>query len=241
MKLRAIWLLASVVLAQGCSIISSSMQPPSRPPEEIVEGCERDWVDHNYGFPIATGFTADGTEYVEQIQFVDGVPMGWKVFRIVLHSVADTFTYFLWEFIGFPMELALDSHPEYVYYLVYDENDQLVRKIPEESIEGISLSKLEWSSPRLPTERWGRAPSVSRMTLDERMELINAAKGNISVEKQTHEEENESVMQAEAQEKKEEPIDENLSAKLKEIKKLHEDKVIDDETYKSMIIRLVNQ
>lgn len=241
MKTCVTYLLGIILLLQGCSIITASMQPLSRPPEKLNEGSYRDWVDNKYGYPIATGFTADGTEYVEQIQFVDGVPMGWKVFRIVLHSVADNLTYFLWEFIGFPMELALGSHPEYVYYLVYDENDQLVRKIPEESMEGRSLSKLEWSSPRLPRERWGRAPSVSRMTLDERMELINAAKGNISVEKQTHEEETESVMQAEAQEKKEEPIDENLSAKLKEIKKLHEDKVIDDETYKSMIIRLVNQ
>lgn len=228
MKTRVTYLLGIILLLQGCSIITASRQPLSRPPEELIEGSSRDWVDNKYGYPIATGFTADGTEYVEQIQFVDGVPMGWKVFRIVLHSVADNFTYFLWEFIGFPMELALGNHPEYVYYLVYDENDQLVRKIPEESIEGRSLSKLEWSSPRLPTERWGRAPSVSRMTLDERMELINAAKGKIPVEKQTHEE-------------KKDSIDEDVSAKLKEIKKLHEEKVIDDETYKSMIIRLVNQ
>lgn len=211
MKTRVIYLLGIILLLQGCAIITASMQPLSRPPEKLIEGSHRDWVDNKYGYPIATGFTADGTEYVEQIQFVDGIPMGDKVCRIVLHSVADGLTYFLWEFIGFPLELALGGHPEYVYYLVYDENDQLVRKIPEETIEGMSLSKLEWSSPRLPTERWRRAPSVSRMTLDERMALINAAKGK------------------------------DISAKLKEIKKLHEDKVIDDETYRAMINRLVNQ
>lgn len=228
MKSLKLSFFALVLLFQGCSIIQSASQPLSHSPENIQIGCHRDWVDSNYGYPIATGFTEDGTEYVEQIQFVDGTPIGWKVFRITLHSVADTFTCFLWEFIGFPMEVALSNHSEYVYYLVYDERNHLVRKMAEDTEEGRLISKLAWTSPRLPTEKWGRAPSVARLALDDRMEMIKNAKGF---------KERGTTGLAEMRRTSQVP-QEDVKHEMEEINRLHMEKVIDDEMYKSMLIRL---
>lgn len=160
--------MASMTFIQGCAIIMATKLPLDRDPEELVSGRIQGSIDRKYGYPVAAGMSADGREYIEQVQFVDGIHMHWKVTRIVTHAVLDDLTIFLWEFIGTPIELCCDDYPEYVYYLVYDDKNRLVRKIDRNSPEGEELAKLKWSAPILPTSNINRPPTVYRIPPEER-------------------------------------------------------------------------
>lgn len=130
----------------GCSILMSSTLPVERSPERLVEGMTQARVDRTYGAPIAAGMSADNKEYIEQIQFVDGTPVGWKIARIHIHSILDALTCFLWEIPGTIIECNYSDYPEYTYFVVYDDNNCVVRTIPFTSPEGQALAKLPWAS-----------------------------------------------------------------------------------------------
>jgi hypothetical protein len=83
----------------------------------------------------------------EQIQFIDGIPIGWKVVRFCTHGVLDAATYFLWEFIGTPLELYYSDYPTYVYYVIYDSDGKIVRAVDAQTPEGREYSKLQWTLP----------------------------------------------------------------------------------------------
>ena len=133
-------------LLSGCSILMASKLPIDRPPEELATGVSMAYVDHRFGFPIACGLDSNGN-YTEQIQFIDGIPMGWKVARFCAHGVLDSVTYFLWEFIGTPLELYYSDYPIYVYYVIYDSDGKIVRAVGAETPEGREYSKLQWTLP----------------------------------------------------------------------------------------------
>ena len=137
---------AALSLLSGCAIVMASKLPIARPPSRLSPGVERAFVDRNYGYPIAGGLSEDG-EYVEELQFVDGVPIGWKVARFCIHSVLDACTYCIWELLGTPIELANMNYPTYVYYVVYDSEGKVVSAVPADSEEGRAFAKLPWSSP----------------------------------------------------------------------------------------------
>ena len=69
--------LIGLLLLNGCSIIKAARQPLDRPPEAIVPGRTQTSMDKIYGQPVAVGMSADGKDYIEQLQFVDGIPWGW--------------------------------------------------------------------------------------------------------------------------------------------------------------------
>lgn len=106
-------------------------------------------IDSKYGFPIAMGEDYDGF-HAEQIQFIDGVHLGWKITRFSVHTFLDGLTYGLWEFLGTSDELLNREYPIYVYYIVYDEHNRVVKKVYANSEEGIAYSKLNWSAPFVP-------------------------------------------------------------------------------------------
>lgn len=161
--------MAGLLLLAGCSIIKAARQPLDRPPEKIIPGRTQKSVDRIYGYPVAVGMSADGKEYVEQLQFVDGIPWGWKITRIVVHSVLDSCTYFLWEFIGFPIELINSDYPEYIYYVVYDDNNNVIKAVSQDSIEGRKYATLPWSVPRQKYVHVNRGETVERLSLKERI------------------------------------------------------------------------
>lgn len=138
-----------VPLLGGCSIIMASKLPIARPPEKLVEGVDRDFVDGHYGYPLAIGKNDAGL-YTEQIQFIDGTPIGWKIARCCIHGGLDACTWFLWEFIGTPIELCNMKYPIYVYFVIYDENNQIVRTVNADTPEGKKYMALDWSVPRDP-------------------------------------------------------------------------------------------
>lgn len=161
-------MLALASLVSGCSIFMSARLPLARPPDGIVPGKTQQEIDAVYGHPVAVGMSADGKEYVEQIQFVDGIRMRWKVLRVVAHCLCDDLTIFLWEFIGTPIEMMNADYPEYVYYVVYDEQDRVVRSVAQDSPEGKRLASLPWTSPRLPPQPTNRKATVRRIPVSER-------------------------------------------------------------------------
>ncbi len=141
------WLSFSLLtLLSGCSIVMSSKLPIDRPPEELTAGVSMAYVDHRFGYPIACGLDSGGN-YAEQIQFIDGIPIGWKVARFCTHGVLDAATYFLWEFIGTPLELYYSDYPTYVYYVIYDSDGKIVRAVDAQTPEGREYSKLQWTLP----------------------------------------------------------------------------------------------
>jgi hypothetical protein len=161
--------LMGLLLLNGCSIIKAASQPRSRPPEAIVPGITQASIDKIYGEPMAVGMSADGKEYIEQLQFVDGIPLGWKIGRIAVHSILDGCTFFLWELIGFPIEVINSDHPEYVYYIVYDDNDNVIRAIPQDSEEGLRLATLPWSASKQECYEGDSRFRVKRLRLEERI------------------------------------------------------------------------
>ena len=169
MSKMAFGMLISSLLFSGCSIIKSSVQPLDRPPERIVEGLAQSSVDKIYGYPVAVGMNEDGKEYIEQIQFVDGIPWGWKIGRVAMHCLFDSCSFSLWEFIGFPFELINSNYPEYIYFVVYDDGNNVIRAIPQDSPEGRQISALPWIAPRQETQVKNRKPTVKRFTLEERI------------------------------------------------------------------------
>ena len=147
MKKRLLLLLVPLTLLfQGCAILMASGLPTARSPEHLTPGKTQAAIDLFYGCPIAAGYSDDGLEYIEQIQFIDGCPIGWKVARICIHSVLDACTYFLWEIPGFIIEASNFYYPEHTYFLVYNANNELVRAIPLHSPEGQTLANLPWAS-----------------------------------------------------------------------------------------------
>lgn len=134
------------MLFAGCSIYMASTLPIARSPENLRAEMTMEQVDSKYGFPIAMGVNSEGC-HTEQIQFIDGVRIGWKVARFCTHSVLDALSYGLWEFIGTPYEALNRNYPIYVYYVIYDEQNRVVRKVNADSDEGRQLSKLNWTVP----------------------------------------------------------------------------------------------
>lgn len=130
----------------GCAIIMSSTLPVERSPDRLVEGMTQVRVDRTYGAPIAAGMSADNAEYIEQIQFVDGTPVGWKIARIHIHSILDACTLFLWELPGTIIESCNSDYPEYIYFVIYDDENRVVRKVAFDSPEGQQLAQLPWAS-----------------------------------------------------------------------------------------------
>ena len=139
-----VFLLPLCAFLQGCATILATQLPVARPPEELVSGVTQARVDYVYGAPIAAGMSADNREYVEQVKFVDGVRVGWKITRICVHVWLDLNTFFIWEVPGTLYE-SLQSYPEYVYFLVYDKENQLVRAVPADSPEGEAFMNLPWA------------------------------------------------------------------------------------------------
>ena len=161
--------LMGLLLLNGCSIIRAASQPRSRPPEAIVPGITQASIDKIYGEPMAVGMSADGKEYIEQLQFVDGIPLGWKIGRIAVHTILDGCTFFLWELIGFPIEVIYSEHPEYIYYVVYDDSDNVIRAISQDSEEGLRLARLPWSATNQGCYEGDSRPRVRRLRLEERI------------------------------------------------------------------------
>jgi hypothetical protein len=161
--------LMGLLLLNGCAIIKAASQPRSRPPEDIIPGRTQVSVDAVYGHPVAVGMSADGKEYIEQIQFVDGISLRGKIVRVVLHTMLDCCTYFLWELVGFPIEVINSDHPEYIYYVVYDDNDNVIRAIPQDSEEGLRLATLPWSASNQECYEGDSRSRVKRLKLEERI------------------------------------------------------------------------
>lgn len=120
--------------------------PVARPPSELSQGQTMAYVDRRFGYPIAMGDDADGY-HVEQLQFVNGIPVGWKVARFCMHGVLDACTYCLWELVGTPLELASRNYKTEVFYVVYDEEGKIVRSVSADSAEGAQFAHLNWSKP----------------------------------------------------------------------------------------------
>lgn len=161
--------MAGLLLLTGCSIIKAARQPLDRPPEDIVSGRTQASMDKIYGHPVAVGMSSDGKEYIEQLQFVDGIPWGWKIGRIAAHSILDGCTFFLWEIVGFPIELINSNYPEYLYYVVYDDNNNVIKAVSQDSIEGRKYATLPWSVPRQKYVHVNREKTVERLSLKERI------------------------------------------------------------------------
>jgi hypothetical protein len=143
----------------GCAIVMASKLPISRPPEELAKGTAMDHVDHRFGYPIAAGVDNDG-KYVEQLQFVDGVSVGWKIARICIHGTLDAATYCLWEFAGTPIELLNSDYPLHVYYVAYDSEGNIDYAVSSDSPQGRKLSELSWTIPLVSDLRVNKDSSI---------------------------------------------------------------------------------
>ena len=151
----------------------------SRPPEALSKGTNRAWVDMVYGAPIALGVTEDGREYIEQIQFVDGIRVGWRIFRLCAHVTLDVCTFGIWEVIAFPYELYTQKHYlEYSYFVVYDTQNKVVRKIGIDTAEGQKLLKMPWASPLKERELNNRPFTVKRPSVQVRITEMKSESGN---------------------------------------------------------------
>lgn len=144
----------------------SSTLPVERAPERLVEGMTQARVDRTYGAPIAAGMCAENKEYIEQIQFVDGTPVGWKIARIHIHSILDSWTLFLWELPGTLIEACYADYPEHIYFVIYDDENCVVRKVAFDSPEGQRLAQLPWASKGI--DLWGECDGVNRVPTKDR-------------------------------------------------------------------------
>lgn len=177
---KLLLLLPFCLLLQGCAIVMSSTLPVARPPERLNDGLTQQQVDRMYGAPIAAGMSAGGAEYVEQIQFVNGTPIGRKVMRIVAHSVLDALTCFIWELPGTFIEAAHADYPEETYFVIYDAANRVVRAVPADSPEGQQLAALPWASKGIDLwteelEGVNRVPTADRRLPAERLAPAPAA------------------------------------------------------------------
>jgi hypothetical protein len=114
------------VFSSGCAVYMAVTQPPFVDITALEEGAgamSRDMVVGRVGFPIKSTKNTDGsrTEYYE---FYEGSEAGWKYFRTAFHAVADFFTFFLWELIGFPTELGIRGD-KITARADFDVNDRL--------------------------------------------------------------------------------------------------------------------
>lgn len=181
---RLLLILPFCLAFQGCAIIMSANLPVARSPEKLNNKIHQNVVDETYGAPIAAGMSKNGTEYIEQIQFIDGVPIKWKITRIITHSLLDAITYFIWEIPGTYIETSHSNYPEYTYFVIYDSDNYVVRTVPYDSHEGQQLAKLPWASPKVNLKEdydngVNHIPTINRLYPgdDERLN-INATEEN---------------------------------------------------------------
>jgi hypothetical protein len=109
-------------MASGCSVYMAGSQPGKKNLTLMNEGVHRDQIIAEFGKPISS--TMKGEEKVETYKFVEGYSNWVKYGRAALHGTADVFTFFLWEFIGMPIEAGFDGE-EMVYRVTYDNADRV--------------------------------------------------------------------------------------------------------------------
>ena len=138
-----------MVLISGCAIICALAGPDSAPPDGLKKGVTQREVDTIYGYPVAVGMSTDGSEYVEQVQFIDGSTPEAKLFRFLIYAICDAGTYMFTELLFFPIEMSIqEQHGRYVYFIVYDDENKIVRAMDIDSSEGRMLYALPWAASR---------------------------------------------------------------------------------------------
>ena len=69
----------------------------------------------------------DNNILIKEYNWENGHPLAIKYCRVAGHAVLDFFTFFIWELIGTPMELAfIATYDNYSYYVIF-ENDKIIK------------------------------------------------------------------------------------------------------------------
>lgn len=126
-------LLVICLLTSGCSVYMAASRSSYRGDVNVLQlGIPRSVVIGELGQPDKFSGLENGG-YDDWYTFDPDAQRKWtRVVTVVCYVVADFFTWFLSEFIGTPMELAVRDQPV-VYHLTYDQDG--------------SLSSLETSKP----------------------------------------------------------------------------------------------
>ncbi len=159
LKLAAILFVASV--SSGCSICRAIQQPDKKDLTVLMPGNSRAEVIAEIGSPSYQE-NLNGAQR-DVFSFRQGYTKPVKIGRAVGHGVALFSTFGLWEFAGYPIELALDGEDVRVQ-VDYDHEMQVT------DVTYFRGGHLRENGPTLPTELYGGK-------VDVKDEVVTIARG----------------------------------------------------------------
>jgi hypothetical protein len=121
-KFMAVWVVASVLMLQGCSVFMAAKQPGKLNVDLFKVGTHRSMLLAEFGLPIVAE-EREGKKY-EIFRFVQGYSAGAKAGRAVFHGAADVFTLGLWEIVGTPTEGTFNGQ-DMAYEVSYDKDSRV--------------------------------------------------------------------------------------------------------------------
>ena len=125
MKNALIICLISIFMCSGCAVMMSAMSPTEKPHISTKEHCNEYQLDVLYDSSFRKQI--DTNILIKEYNWENGHPLCIKYCRVAGHAVFDFCTFFIWEIIGTPMELAfITTYDNYSYYVVF-ENDKIIK------------------------------------------------------------------------------------------------------------------
>lgn len=113
-----------ITLLCGCSVMAAANG--SREPDfsKIQKGNSRTVIEQEFGEPVKTSTIPSGTQSTYGYKLGDEPAIG----RAIMHGVLDLVTFFLWEYIAFPMEISMSGNA-YETVVDYNSSEKAIRII----------------------------------------------------------------------------------------------------------------
>lgn len=112
-----------LIFANGCAATTVAGRAPKKDMSVLNPGTGRSQVVSELGTPILSR-DKEG-EKIDTFSFDPGISGGAKFGRATFHVVADLFTIFLWELIGWPSEKAAASGKHTKLDVTYDKDENV--------------------------------------------------------------------------------------------------------------------
>lgn len=124
MKNTLIICLISLFMCSGCSVIISAMSPSEKTHISKITHYNEYQLDALYDYSFRKQID---NILIKEYNWENGHHLCFKYCRVAMHGILDISTFFIWEIIGTPMELAfIATYDNYSYYVIF-ENDKIIK------------------------------------------------------------------------------------------------------------------
>ena len=125
MKNILIVCLISMFMCSGCAVMMSASSPTEKPHISKISHYNEYQLDAIYDCSFRRQI--DTNILIKEYNWENGHPLAIKYCRVAGHAFLDFCTFFIWELIGTPMELAfIATYDNYSYYVIF-ENDKIIK------------------------------------------------------------------------------------------------------------------